>query len=320
MTATRTPSIDTALRALVARALRFDYRSRWFAAGRSALALATASELLCTRPGALFAPVSGIFGPLCVVRPRVSLFCLGDPRAFVDARCWLAVVGLMLVASGFRPRYTAVLHLWIVYSITTSVTLPDGGDSIALIVVLLITPMCLADPRRWQWSAPRRRMPRPARTVAYGSFWALRLQIAYLYADSAIAKMGVADWQNGSAFYYFVRDKMFGSAGPVAPMWMWLSDQSLTTLATTWGTIVVELVIALFTLLGVRWRLAAFWLCAALHALIFVSMGLFSFSAVMVAVAALVATPNASVGDRRGSSGPTTDPQAQNRPESADSR
>ena len=73
------------------------------------------------------------------------------------------------------------------------------------------------------------------RTIAYLSFWALRLQIAYLYADSAIAKMGVDDWQNGSAFYYFIRDKMFGSAGAFAPLWMWVSDQSLTTLMITWG-------------------------------------------------------------------------------------
>ena len=131
--------------------------------------------------------------------------------------------------------------------------------------------------------------------IAYLSFWALRLQIAYLYADSAIAKMGVADWQNGSAFYYFVRDKMFGSAGPLTPIWMWVSDQALTTLTITWGAIVIELVIALFTLLGTRWRLAAFWLALALHALIFLSMGLCSFSLVMVAVAALIATPTGAV-------------------------
>jgi antimicrobial peptide system SdpB family protein len=184
------------------------------------------------------------------------------------------------------------LHLWIVFSVTASITLPDGGDSIALIVVALVTPMCLADRRRWQWTAPEQRMHRNWRTIAYLSFWALRLQIAYVYADSAIAKMGVADWQNGSAFYYFVRDRMFGSAGPLAPLWMWLSDQSLTTLMITWGAVAIELAIALFTLLQARWRLVAFWLGLALHALIFLSMGLFSFSLVMVAVGALIATPN----------------------------
>lgn len=292
----------------MSRALRFDCRSRWFAAGRSALALATASELVFTGHRALFVPVSGIAGPLCVARPRVSLFCLGGPHAFADMRCWLAVAGLLVVASGIRPRSTAVLHLWIVYSITTSVTLPDGGDSIALIVVLLITPMCLTDSRRWQWSAPQRRVARPARPIVYASFWALRLQIAFIYADSAVAKMGVPDWQNGSAFYYFVRDKMFGAAGPTAPIWQWLSAQAITTLAITWGTIALELAIALFTLLGWRWRLAAFWLCTVLHVLIFFSMGLFSFSAVMVAVAALVATPNSAIGagasDRAARRGP----------------
>ena len=76
---------------------------------------------------------------------------------------------------------------------------------------------------------------------------------------------------------------MFGAAGPLTPVWMWLSDQSLTTLLLTWGTMAIELAIALFTLLGARWRLAAFWLGFALHAFIFLGMGLFSFSLVMVA-------------------------------------
>lgn len=284
--------IGTALlRPAVARALRFDYRSRWFAAGRTLLALATASELAFTRPTALFTTVGSLTGPFCTVQPAVSLFCLGDPHQFATARCWVAVAGLLAVASGYRPRYLAVIHLWLVFSVTTSATLPDGGDSIALIVVFLITPMCLADPRRWQWSAPRHRMGRNARVVSYLSFWALRVQIAYLYADSAIAKMGVADWQNGSALYYFVRDRMFGAAGPLTPVWLWVSDQALTTLLITWGAIVAELAIALFTVLGRRWRLAAFWLGLALHGMIFASMGLFSFSLVMVGVGALIAAP-----------------------------
>jgi antimicrobial peptide system SdpB family protein len=300
------------VRAVVARAFRFDYRSRWFALGRTTLALASASELLCTRPAALFTQVGATSGPYCSTAPAVSLFCLGDPHALVDSRRWVAVVALALVASGYRPRYLAVVHLWVVYSVTTSITLPDGGDSIALLVVFLITPMCLADPRPWQWTPPRRRMGRNGRMIAYLSFWALRAQVAYLYADSAIAKMGVADWQNGSAFYYFVRDKMFGSAGPLAPIWMWVSDQALTTLAITWGAIVLELVIALFTLLGTRWRLAAFWLALALHTLIFLSMGLFSFSLVMVAVAALIATPSVPAVDGAHQPWPRNDPAAQN--------
>jgi antimicrobial peptide system SdpB family protein len=283
------------MRGTVARALRFDYRGRWFAFGRSALALATASELVFTRPTALFTMVGAASGPVCNAQSAASLFCVGNSPGFVVARMWLAVAGLLLVASGYRPRYTSVLHLWIVYSVSTSVTLPDGGDSIALIVVFLMTPMCLADGRRWQWTAPCQRMGRSGRVVAYLSFWALRLQMAYVYADSAIAKLGVADWQNGSAFYYFVRDKMFGAAGPLTPLWMWLSDQSLTTLMITWGAIAIELAIALFTLLEARWRLAAFWLGLALHTLIFLSMGLFSFSLVMVAVAALIATPGVSI-------------------------
>jgi antimicrobial peptide system SdpB family protein len=284
--------VSISLRAALTGALRFDYRTLWFAIGRSTLALGTASELLFSRADALFTPVGGVPGPFCTAQPAVSLFCLGNPHEFVDLRWWLTIGGLVLVATGYRPRYLSLVHLWLVFSVSTSITLPDGGDSIALIVVLLITPMCLADERRWQWTRPRCHMDRHGRVISYLSFWALRLQIAYLYAHSAIAKIGVPDWQNGSAFYYFMRDKMFGVAEPVAPMWMWLSDRGLTTLAITWGAILVELAIALFLLLDAHWRTIAFWLGVTLHVLIFLSMGLFSFSMIMVATGALIATSN----------------------------
>ncbi len=294
------------------RALRFDYRDHWFAIGRTLLALATASELLFSRPAALFTTVTVVTGPGCTAQPPVSVFCVGDPQQFVAIRWWFAIGVLLLVATGYRPRYLGLAHLWIVFSVTTSARLPDGGDSIALIVLLIITPMCLADPRRWQWQPAPAHMSRIGRTVSYLSFWALRLQIAYLYADSAIAKMGIEDWQNGSALYYTFRDRSFGAAGPFAPMWLWLSDQSLITLALTWGTMVIELAIALFTLLGARWRLAAFWLCLALHALIFLGMGLFSFSLVMVGTAALIAAPGAVTHRRLPSALPPRLPTAQN--------
>ena len=89
------------------------------------------------------------------MRPHsASLFCIGNSHEYLDARRWLAVAALLVVASGFRPRVTAIVHTWIVFSVSASVTFPDGGDAIALIVVLLITPMCLADPRPWQWARP----------------------------------------------------------------------------------------------------------------------------------------------------------------------
>ena len=74
----------------------------------------------------------------------------------------------------------------------------------------------------------------------------------------------------------------------------------------------------LFTLLGTRWRLAAFWLALALHTLIFVSMGLFSFSLVMVAVGALIATPDVGVLGRSPQPWPTKHPATHNESISAE--
>ncbi|WP_131832940.1 beta-carotene 15,15'-monooxygenase [Mycobacteroides abscessus] len=104
--------------------------------------------------------------------------------------------------------------------------------------------------------------------------------------------MGVGDWANGSAFYYFVRDKMFGSAGFGKSFWYFISDNTFGVLAVTWGSIILELAIALLTVLSARYRIAALTLAVFLHAAIWLAMGLFSFSLVMIGVSVIVANPD----------------------------
>jgi antimicrobial peptide system SdpB family protein len=273
-------------------ALRSDHRTIWFALGRTLLALATASELVFASRTALFHPVAGGDSPKCGPLPPISAFCVGDPAQYADLRYWGVVVALMVVASGYRPRLTCVLHLWATFSVSTSITLPDGGDAIALIIVAVLTPMCLFDSRRWHWETPDVRLPVPARGIAFVAGWALRLQTAYIYAHSAIAKMGVPEWQDGSAMYYITRDRMFGAAGVGSGVWISLTGSSVGVLALTWGALVAELVIAVGVLLTARWRIAALALALLLHAAIFAALGLFSFSVVMVALSVLVANPD----------------------------
>lgn len=269
--------------------VRFDHRNLWFAAGRSLLAFATLTEIMFTTPKALFVPVGGVGGPYCRLGEYLSVYCLGSPGSHLELKRIIVAVILVVAIVGYRPRYLALPHLWATYSVSTSITLPDGGDSIALICLLLLTPLCLIDARRWIWSAPGGRMPIDCRAIGIVSQWALRIQFAFIYADSAITKIGVADWANGSAFYYFVRDKMFGTTGPLSSFLHWSSATPLGSVSATWGTIVIELVIAVFMLGGPRLRRISLYSTVALHLAIYVTLGLFSFSLVMIAGAALVA-------------------------------
>ncbi|CQA10178.1 antimicrobial peptide system protein%2C SdpB family [Mycobacteroides abscessus] len=184
--------------------VRFDHRNLWFAVGRVSLALATLSEVIFTSPRALFVPVGGVEGPYCRLGEYLSIYCLGSPDSHLEFKRIAVAAILGVVVSGYRPRYLALPHLWATYSVSTSITLPDGGDSIALICLILLTPLCLIDPRRWIWNAPGHRMSLDCRAIGLASQWALRIQFAFIYADSALTKVGVADWANGSAFYYWL--------------------------------------------------------------------------------------------------------------------
>ncbi len=99
--------VNPAVRATVARALRFDYRTTWFAAGRSALALATASELLFTDAGACSHLWAASRDLSARPSPRYRSSVSGDPSGLVELRWWLTIGGLLLVATGYRPGISA---------------------------------------------------------------------------------------------------------------------------------------------------------------------------------------------------------------------
>ena len=223
------------------------------------------------------------------------------------------VAALAVVASGYRPRWTVIPHLWIAYSIGNSIALPDGGESVAKIVTLLIIPMGLADDRIWHWARPGSR-PRPTLvSISFICFLAVRAQIAGIYLDSAISKLGVADWVNGSAEYYFVRGNLFGVAHPFSGAFLALTRNAVITASMTWGAIVIEIVIALCLLATRRWRRVGFAMDLALHGMIIVSMGLWSFGLIMIGSSCIAAMPD--VWTARGLTRPYPQGSAQRQPQ-----
>nr|WP_255472697.1 sporulation-delaying protein SdpB family protein [Quadrisphaera setariae] len=271
-----------------------DPRNLWFGTGRSLLALAQLSVVLFTSPHALFPPVLGEpQAPDCTTTVKsASFYCIGHLNSGFDWHRWLMAALLLVVASGWRPRLTGILHAWLAYSFSVSISLPDGGESVLRIIAILIIPLCVLDDRKWHWKSGGERQLGPiASGVGFVVLWAVRLQVAFIYLDSAVSKFGVADWVNGTAEYYIVRDPMFGVAGPTSSLMLALTDHPVGVLTLTWGALIIEIVIAALLLLPHAGKNAALLLDVLLHLMIISTMGLWSFSLIMIGSAVIAASP-----------------------------
>lgn len=267
-----------------------------YGVGRSLLAIGTAATLAASAPETLFRPALGLPpAPYCVGPTNLSFFCLFPQDALWLAR-WVAVAILLIVASGWRPRLTAVPHWWISWSFFASATIPDGGDQVGAVLTLLLLPVALTDPRRWHWQrhvsydamSTREQF---ARLVALSAFLAVRVQVAGIYFHSSLGKLGVTEWVDGTAIYYWQLDPAFGVPGWLRGPVSAIVATNLGVVAMTWGAIVLEFCLALGLILDRRWRAYLLPLGLLFHAFITVTMGLVSFGIAMSAALVLYLRP-----------------------------
>ncbi|QHA38667.1 hypothetical protein D5E69_22775 (plasmid) [Rossellomorea marisflavi] len=98
----------------------------------------------------------------------------------------------------------------------------------------MLIPVTLTDNRVWYWQSKKVKTATSLeinkRLIANTAIWAIRFQIAIIYLNSTIAKLGEKDWINGTAVYYYLQDPMLGK----------LTAPILTTplvALPTWGTL-----------------------------------------------------------------------------------
>ena len=81
--------------------------------------------------------------------------------------------------------------------------------------------------------------------MSVAAVFALRIQIAYIYLNSAIAKFPVDAWQDGTAMYYVARMENFGSVTVLGDFLRGLTNVPILTASITWGTMLCEIALAL---------------------------------------------------------------------------
>src|SRR5690606_24304191 len=254
---------------------------------RTMLAIATALTLAATPNDQLF--FRSVNYPEGVVCGRGlgqwTLYCLTGGSRYFDLVVWGSVLVLLVVATGFAPRWTAIPHWYIAWSFAASSPIPDGGDHITTNLALLLVTLCLLDRRRWHWSPDTTYHQRSVgvKFAAYGAIALWILQIFVLYFQAAVAKFGVTEWADGSALRYWMQNPTFGPAGWMRDLALGILQYPLFVLLVTYGTLLFQLTLAFSPLYSWGWRRFYLFAAVVFHLGIAVTMGLWSFSIAMIA-------------------------------------
>ncbi|WP_167626069.1 sporulation-delaying protein SdpB family protein [Micromonospora lupini] len=262
---------------------------------RAVLAAGTLLTVLSTPYEVLLSPLSdGTVPPVCGGPGRLGLWCVVP-----DGHRWLAVlisaVVLCVVIAGWRPQITGVLHWWVAWSFTAGVTIQDGGDQVATVIALLLLPITLTDRRRWHWQ----RGPVLADDATPGWSWLvarvarvlIMVQVFVIYLHAAIAKLGVTEWADGTALWYWLRNPQFGAAGWLSPLTDRVIASPAGVMGLTWGSMTIEFLLACALFMRPVPRRILLVAGLGLHLGIAAAMGLVSFLCAMAAALLLYLTP-----------------------------
>ncbi len=207
---------------------------------------------------------------------KYNLFYLFGWEDLIYAKV-LAILLLLLIASGWRPRFTGVFQWWITASFFYSSSIVEGGDQIATILTLLLIPITLLDHRKWHWQA-NDQFSEYKKFIGNLMFVLVAVQMSMLYLNAAMDKIYTSDeWKVGTAFYYYVNDAFFSYPSWMDPLMINLLNNSFFVSAATWGTILLELILFGILFSNAKNKRLLFPFAVVFHLAIVLFLGLVSF-------------------------------------------
>ncbi|MEL6719714.1 MAG: sporulation-delaying protein SdpB family protein, partial [Bacteroidota bacterium] len=269
-------SIDRFGRKLNVSATRFNWTNTYGFA-RTILAIGTLITIGLNDINMLIAPLGEPMDKgIDVYLMNFSIFSIFSEN-LVLAKC-LSIVLLLIVASGWRPRVTGLVHFWISFSVAGSFSVIDGGDQITQILTLLILPICLIDNRKWHWEYKAERNISPLRKhmtlIVITCLFLIRIQAAFVYYHAGIGKMFVEEWMNGTALYYWLNVPLFQISGFLSWLISPLLYNPFTVTIGTWGVMIFEVLLFLGIFMDKKWYPSLLKAGILFHFLIIVFFGL----------------------------------------------
>lgn len=257
---------------------------------RTFLALATLLTLLVNDSGTFFRITSDTNTyPNCV--NAYGLFCLAD---FNDTQLailqWIAVIILVVVASGWRPRITGILHTYIAFSFNQAATTLDGGDQVIAVFTLILLPLTLTDKRKWHWETPTDDYSPVSKIIGISSYYAFRFQVAILYFHSVTAKLMEQEWRDGTAVWYYLQSPMLGFHEWLFELFRPLLSTSFIVVPT-WGTLLVQILLVMSLFMSKKYWKYVLIAAIVMHEIFAIFLGLISFSLAMIGVLIMYLRP-----------------------------
>ncbi|MFF1449662.1 sporulation-delaying protein SdpB family protein [Streptomyces sp. NPDC058274] len=260
---------------------------------RTLLALGTLLTLAFSDSATLFRPVAFQGNhPTCHGVEAGGAFCL-VPGDELDAMRWACVAILLIVASGWRPRLTALPHAYISFSVFTGIAIGDGGDQMTAVLTLLLILPALGDRRRWHWNAadPNITHPRWLLLAGVSALVVVRLQMSFVYFQASVSKMPHAEWADGTSMWYWGNSLAFGAPGWLHTLVGPVLANPVGVAVLTWSPLFIEISLAAALLVPQRVRYALLAAGTGFHLCIAVMMGLWSFALAMWAGVLLLCLP-----------------------------
>ena len=271
------------MRSPVARALAFEPRTPVLGAARSLVAIAELTVLVFTSDTDLFPVVpNGPTGPRCDGLRALSLWCTSSSSAAQAVFRVVTIAVLLLVISGYRPRWTCIPHWYVTFSLAAAMHVPNGGENVAKILTLLLVPLCLADDRIWHWGRPARPVAAWWRGSGYITHLTIRLQVVIVYGQAVWLKVVEPEWRAGTAMHYVMQDAYFGTTPELAV----ILQSTVLSSVITWGTVLLESAIVVCVCGNSTLRRIGLVLAVVLHGGIVLALGLVSFGLVMISLVA----------------------------------
>jgi len=265
---------------LIGRLVSYDIYNKGLALARTSLAVSTLLSLFFNPPATLFNPVLRKLNGEILLRnsflENVNLFKLLYPFSPLLGTM-IAVFILLLVISGWRPRITGILHFWVSYSFLNAAALIDGGDQINSNICLLLIPITLLDYRKNHWRCDHNNFKPASLIVSNVSFFVICIQVSLIYFQAGTSKLGVGQWANGTAVYYWLIDPNFGLDHTQFFLLRPLITKPVVIACLTWGTIFVEVLLFAAIFMRHRYYRSLFIMGVCLHLSFLVFIGLFSF-------------------------------------------
>ena len=198
----------TKIKTLIRRTTDLNVHTNLFGIARSVLAFTLCITLLFNSAEVLFPGTPTYQVRFIPGLYKYSIFHLF--RNDIWLAKWISILVLLIVASGWRPRWTGLLHWWIAFSFFASCPIVDGGDQIGAILSFYFIPFTLSDNRKWHWSSRTGKPNFYVNGLNHFFLICIRVQASVIYFFAAAEKLAVPEWKNGTVIYYWLNHSTFG--------------------------------------------------------------------------------------------------------------